>query len=216
MKNIDALLKENAPIARERIMEGLPSDENLVQYERSPEFEQRAKRALDRSKRRTLPGWLRNAAAAAVICFIMGGIVISPAAANIYEELHRLITVHIMGREVEEKFVAASFGYLPSAMEQVSVTEQAENSIVISFRALDGRWFSLNQYRLSSDGYLTMEIPAGGTSETVTLNGIEYLILSDWNGISVSWSQDGFEFFLTGNLNREVSLKIAQGVVVNP
>lgn len=217
MKVTDEMLYEAAPEAEKMLMENLPSEEEC-KVEFSEDFEKKVYRTSGIC--RSVPGrrWYkhRKIAVAAAACILLCIVGVAPVSANLYERFIRFATVQIEGNTEVEKAALkqVSFGYLPEGMNSAGPSKMGEDMYVYYPYDETGHDLQLIQMISDVDAYEAKLIYEGEMKIRKT-DGIEYILVSETDNVSVTWVRYGYTFYLSGNLKEDEVLKIAQNIYID-
>lgn len=214
MKLTDDMLYEAAPEAESIIMKTLPSEEEC-KVEFSEDFEKRVYRLVKRQYGSSGRKWYRRIAAAAAMCILLYVVGISPVSATLYERFIRFTTIRIGENTETEKVVLkqVSFGYLPEGMKTAEPFEMENDMYVYYPYDEKGNDLQLIQTISDLDEYEEKFIYEG-EMEAQNIDGIMYVVVSEADNVSVTWVRYGYHFHLSGNLDKDEILKIAQNIYI--
>lgn len=213
MKLNDEMIREAAVNAERMVMENLPPEKEC-EADFAEDFEERLYEKMEKYevKRRR---WYGKVVAASVICALLCGIGISPVSAALRERIIQFASVHFTNSDEETVSVLSpvSFGYLPEGMKMSEQSEPEESGCVSYFYDEEGHSLQLVQTVLDGEDY-GMAIQYDGELERVEREDVEYVVYSDQESVSVIWETEGYVFHLSGNMDEEEMVKIAQNIFV--
>ena len=230
MKFTEEQLRRAARRADEILMSQLPDEEACMEHEFSEEFERKMEELIQQVKDGTVPpakvsmGWryyVRNGAAAVLLCFLLTCIAMPEAVLAGYQKLVEVIEIVVTeyteyryqsNKAADSEFKPMTLKYLPEGMQQTSY-RKTESSVHILFQN-ENQYFEFEQRLLTIENGMTYIIDTEDVQAEVRHIGTEEVQLILKDGVySYVWIHGSNQITGQSNLSAKEIMKILENCI---
>ena len=226
MDQLDTLLYEYAPRARELWLDTLPGRDQVPEHTFSRRFVRRMEQLIRRQRRsprmaRTLLVLKRTVAAVLVLLSVsFAGLMTVEAfrerviqmVTQVFEELTEF---RYRSTSANTEIPEVIFGYIPEGMNEIEHTVRPGVRTHIKYEDAAGRFFELRQtLLLPGDSYTSILNTENAITENIMVRGQDAIANFKSGDTTILWSEGNVLYRLYGNINMETLKEIAYHLVI--
>ena len=224
-QELDRLLSQAAPMARDLWLSSLPGDGELPQARPSPAFQRRMDRLIrrmGRSPRRVRAlAQVRRTAAVALVFLAVGfsGLMVTSQAfrAQVLEvlvQVYEEIANFRFSAEGETDRTAGDFvlTYLPQGMEE-TVLERDSSEYYVCFEDRDGNMLEIHHSIFTSKSVGNLGLDTEDAEiEYMPIHDSTAMVISKKGVVTIFWTEDNCYYLLAGTIPMEELKQVALGL----